>query len=144
MGAPTTRAESPDQAAETRIVVVDTHHDRRQLMRYVLDLGSSKQAAVTFADGPETAVAAVERLEAHAALVEVQLPVADGLETVRQLRQAVPKLRIVVCSFFGDPATVAMALSLGADDYLKKPLRPVELYQSLKAPATPVTTKEPA
>ncbi|MCU4186260.1 response regulator [Acidiferrimicrobium sp. IK] len=137
-----TRREPAEGAAETRIVVVDTHHDRRQLMRYVLDLGSGQHASVSFADGPDSAVAAVERVDAHAALVEVQLPLEDGLETVRRLREAAPKLRIVVCSFRSDPPTVAMALSLGADDYLRKPLRPVELYQSLQAPAAAHAAKE--
>lgn len=121
--------------AGARIVVVDTHHDRRQLMSYVLALGSDKQAIVTYAEGPESAVAAVERVAADAALVEVQIPIADGLETVAALRNASPDLRIVVCSFHAEAATVASALALGADDYLKKPLRPVELYQSLRSPA---------
>ena len=135
MGAPSiapTRAQPTTGAAEARIVVVDTHHDRRQLMRYVLDLGSRHEASVSFADGPESAVATVERVGADAALVEIQMPVAEGLETVRRLREATPHLRIVVCSFRKDPTTVEAALAMGADEYLHKPLRPTELYQSLR------------
>jgi DNA-binding NarL/FixJ family response regulator len=122
-------------ATGARIVVVDTHHDRRQLMSYVLALGSDKQASVTYADSAETAVAAVERVGADAALIEIQLPVSDGLETVERLRSAYPDLRIVVCSFHSDAGTIASVLALGADEYLKKPLRPAELYRSLRAPA---------
>ncbi len=145
MGAPailSIGSEAPDQAAETRIVVVDTHHDRRQLMRYVLELGSRGRASVAFAEGPDSAVGAVERLDADAVLVEVQIPVAHGLETVRRLREAAPELRIVVCSFHTDAPTMATALSLGADAYLKKPLRPTELYHALRKPTAATTTKE--
>jgi DNA-binding NarL/FixJ family response regulator len=137
MGAPSiapTRVRPTAGAAEARIVVVDTHHDRRQLMRYVLDLGSTHEASVSFADGPESAVATVERVGADAALVEIQMPVGEGLETVRRLRETTPDLRIVVCSFHKDPTTVEAALAMGADDYLHKPLRPTELYQSLRQP----------
>ena len=78
-------------------------------------------SVVGYADGPVSAVEAVERLQANAVLLEIQLPVDQGLDTISALRDDFPALAIIVCSFHATSATKRAALDRGADAYLVKP-----------------------
>ena len=72
-----------------------------------------------------TAAEAMAALDAggyDVVVVEIQLPVAVGLDTIAALHSHSPGLRIVVCSFHRDEATKARAQAEGADAYLDKPV----------------------
>jgi DNA-binding NarL/FixJ family response regulator len=115
------------------VVVIDDRHDRRQLMSYVVEQAGDDVSVVGYADGPMSAAEAVDRLRANAVVVEIQLPVDQGLDTISALREGFPALRIVVCSFHQDATMKRTALARGADAYLVKPLSPRDLHQLLRA-----------
>ena len=122
----------PGPDFELRVVVIDGRHDRRQLMTYVLEQ-SGHVIVVGYADGPVTAVEAVHRLRPNAALVEIQLPVTQGLDTISTLRDDFPDLTIIVCSFHASSATKRAALDRGADAYLVKPFSLRDLRAALRS-----------
>ncbi len=72
--------------------------------------------------------------QANIAVVEIQMPVEQGLATVAGLRHRFPDLRIVVCSFHLSLATQEAARSHGADGYLPKPLDLRELVKLVDRP----------
>ena len=117
---------------DIRVVVIDDRHDRRQLMSFVVEQAGDDVSVVGYADGPVGAVDAVDRLGANAVVLEIQLPVAQGLDTISALRDDFPALRIVVCSFHQDSTTRRAALARGADSYLAKPFSPRDLHQLLR------------
>jgi DNA-binding response OmpR family regulator len=118
---------------DVRVVVIDDRRDRRDLMSYVVEQAGADVSVVGYADGPVSAVEAVDRLNANAAVVEIQLPISQGLDTISTLRDDFPALRILVCSFHHDPTTKRAALARGADAYLVKPLSPRELHRLLRS-----------
>jgi DNA-binding NarL/FixJ family response regulator len=120
---------------DVRVVVIDDRHDRRQLMSYVVEQAGDDVSVVGYADGPASAVEAVGRLNANAVVVEIQLPIPQGLETISALRDDFPELRLLVCSFHHDLATKQAALARGADAYLVKPLSPRDLHRLLRSAA---------
>jgi DNA-binding NarL/FixJ family response regulator len=122
-----------DLDVNVRVVVIDDRHDRRQLMSYVVEQAGADVSVVGYADGPVSAVEVVDRLKANAAVVEIQLPISQGLDTISTLRDDFRALRIIVCSFHRDPATKRAALARGADAYLVKPLSPRDLHQLLRS-----------
>ena len=111
---------SPGPDFEVRVVVVDGRHDRRELMSYVLGQADNV-VVVGYADGPVSAVEAVGRLQANAVVLELQLPVSQGLDTISALRDDYPALAIIASSFHVNTATTQAALDRGADAYLAKP-----------------------
>jgi DNA-binding NarL/FixJ family response regulator len=124
---------TPNFDFDVRVVVIDDRHDRRQLMSFVVEQAGDDVSVVGYADGPVSAVEAVDRLNANAAVVEIQLPISQGLDTISTLRDDFPALRILVCSFHHDPTTKRAALARGADAYLVKPLSPRELHRLLRS-----------
>jgi len=67
-----------------------------------------------------------------AAVVDLNLPDADGLESVAQLRRAAPALRILVLSLNAEVAYATRALQLGAAGYLNKDRAADELIAALE------------
>ena len=118
---------------DVRVVMIDDRYDRRQLMSYVVEQAGDDVSIVGHADGPVTAVEAVGRLNATAVVLEIQIPVSQGLDTVSALRDDFPNLQIIVCSFHHDATTKRAALARGADAYLVKPLSPRGLHQLLRS-----------
>lgn len=70
--------------------------------------------------------------DAHVVLLDLGLEDMDGLDALRQLRE-VTAIPVIVVTARGDERSTVRALSLGADDYLVKPVRLHELLARLIA-----------
>lgn len=126
-----------------RVVLIDTRPERRDLVRHLV--AGTGLAGTDIAEAA-TAAEAVELLDGEdrdLVVVEIQMPVSLGLETIAALRGHSSGVRIVVCSFHCDPATKALALAQGADAYFDKPVSSISLktalLELLSRPARPVT-----
>ena len=122
----------PGLDPRVRVVVIDGRHDRGQLMGQVVEQSGIDLTVVGYADSSVTAVEAVARLSPNAVVLEIQLPVTQGLETVSALRDAFPDLAIIVCSFHTGAATKQAALARGATAYLVKPFSLRDLRSALR------------
>lgn len=70
------------------------------------------------------ALAAVARHTPHLVVLDLMLPVLNGLEVCRRLRERPDGVPIVMLTARGDEADRILGLQLGADDYLSKPFSP--------------------
>jgi CheY-like chemotaxis protein len=114
------------------VVVVDTRAERRQLVRHLVESTGLTATDIGEAANTAEAVELIDRSHPDVAVVEIQMPVSQGLETIAALRSHSPELRIVVCSFHRDRATKERALAEGADAYLDKPVSSVSLKAVLR------------
>jgi CheY-like chemotaxis protein len=117
--------------------VIDDRPERRALVRQVL-IGSGLAPAdiVEVADGP-AALSVIDAAATGAVVLEIQLPVREGLAAVAALRGRSKRLRIVVCSFHADAATRQLAFEAGADAYLGKPVRAEDMRAALSDDRSP-------
>lgn len=88
--------------------------------------------AGTACNGRE-AVALVERLSPDAVVMDIEMPVLDGVEATKRLRAANPELPIVAVSGHDYEERVLEIRRAGADDYVRKARLPVELPRVLAA-----------
>ncbi|MEU1606222.1 response regulator transcription factor [Micromonospora matsumotoense] len=79
------------------------------------------------------ALAAVAAAPPQLIVLDVMLPVLDGLEVCRRLRQRPDGVPIVMLTARGDEADRILGLQLGADDYLSKPFSPRELVLRVRS-----------
>lgn len=106
----------------TRVLIVDDSAVMRSLLRSVLRREPGYEPAGTAADG-ESALGAIQTLRPDVVLLDVEMPVMDGLATLRKLRERGHKMPVVMCSSLtqrGARVTIE-ALASGASDYVAKP-----------------------
>ena len=124
-----TEAEQDD----VRVVAIDSRSERRQVIRRLLE-HCFEPAEIAEADSREAAIELVGRCRPDVVVLEVAMPLAEGLDTITALRLMSPPPRIVVCSVHHDAVTVQAALDRGADAYVSKPAGSAELRAAVVAP----------
>lgn len=64
-------------------------------------------------------------------LTDVMMPVMDGLEMARRIKELAPTIPLIVISAFSDQESRARATEAGADDFLAKPLYPESVCETI-------------
>ena len=122
--------ERPEVAVTTvRVVLVDDTPSLRMLTRLALD-GTGFEVVGEAGDGL-AGVNLVRQLQPDLVLLDLAMPVMDGLEALPLMRAAVPTLRVVIVSGFDRRAMESQVMDAGADGYLQKGLPPEALIQGL-------------
>lgn len=96
-------------------------------------LAKSGYNLITAKDGKE-AFEKLDTEEYDVVVTDLMMPYANGLEVVAKIRSDISKrhVAVIVCSSVGNEETITEAFRLGADDYLKKPIKAEELLQRVK------------
>lgn len=111
-----------------RIVIVDDEPLARQRMRDLLaELGEAQ--VVGEAGNGRDAIACVQQLAADVVLLDISMPVMDGLEAARHLAVLANPPAVVFCTAYEDHALAAFEAA--AVDYLLKPVRLQRLREAL-------------
>lgn len=109
----------------TRVLLCDDSAQIRELVRTVLEHGGNE--VVAEADNGLKAIEAAEREQPDVVLLDLSMPVMDGLEAMPEIRRVAPDARIVVLSGFDNRLLVAQALELGAVRFVVKGGDPSEI-----------------
>lgn len=102
-----------------RILVVDNFPTWRGLIRTLLELTPEWQLVGEASNGPE-AEARVRELQPDIVLLEIDLPVMDGIQLARRLHAEYPETRLVFLTTENSPEMAEFALSAGALGYVLK------------------------
>jgi two-component system chemotaxis response regulator CheB len=117
-----------------RILIVDDSAVMRSLLRSVIMADAGLEVAGAAGDG-ETALSVLQSLRPDLVLLDVEMPVMDGLATLRKLRAQGHKMPVIMCSSLtqrGAKVTIE-ALACGASDYVAKPSGQASREEAIKA-----------
>jgi DNA-binding NarL/FixJ family response regulator len=136
-------APSPEAGAPLRIVIADDQASVREGL--VLLLGGLPDIDVVgaAADG-EQALRLVAEQQPDAILLDLHMPVLDGIGATRRLTAEHPGVAVVVLTTYVDDSSVLDALRAGARSYLTKDADRTRLAQALHAAADGLTVLDPA
>jgi DNA-binding NarL/FixJ family response regulator len=124
-----------DNAAVTiRILVVDDHSVVRQGLKMFLGLDPDLEIVGEAADGAE-AVRMAHQLNPDVVLMDMLMPVMDGIEATRTIRQQLPDTEVIALTSVLEDAAVVGAIKAGAIGYLLKDTQSDELRRAIKAAA---------
>ena len=113
----------------SKILVVDDESSIRTLVRSYL---AAEEYAVVEAENGEEAVQLVQEQTPDLVVLDVSMPVLDGIEALRQIR-TFSDVYVVMLTARSEEVDKLIGLSVGADDYLTKPFSPRELVARIKA-----------
>jgi DNA-binding NarL/FixJ family response regulator len=112
-------ASPPDLTSTVRVLIVDDEPDLRLLMRTMLDLDHRIDIIGEAADGGE-ALERFAELRPDLVLLDLRMPVMNGLEVAQRILQDHPDQRILLFTAFLDPRLAADAAAIGISGVLGK------------------------
>ena len=105
------------------LVVEDDKEIREGIEIYLRNQGYEVYEAANGEEGLKV----VEREEIHLAIVDIMMPVMDGVTMLMKLRSKEYEFPVIMLSAKSEEVDKIMGLNMGADDYVTKPFTPLEL-----------------
>jgi DNA-binding NarL/FixJ family response regulator len=131
-----------DQPAPLRIVVADDQASVREGLVLLLGLLPDIEVVASAVDGRQ-AIDLVAQHQPDAILLDLHMPVIDGIETTRQLTELHPAVAIVVLTTYADDTSILAALGAGACSYLTKDADRVEIASALRSAVSGLSVLDP-
>jgi DNA-binding NarL/FixJ family response regulator len=120
--------------ARLRILLADDHTIVRQGLRKILEAQPEWTVVAEAADGRETVRLASE-LQPDVVILDIGMPLLNGIEATRQIVRRVPSTGVVILSMHADETYILQALQAGARAYLLKDSADTDLIRGVTAAA---------
>jgi DNA-binding NarL/FixJ family response regulator len=118
---------------KTRIIIADDQTLFVQSLKSVIEARSDAIEIVGLAYNGKEALELVRTLGPDIALLDIRMPIMDGVEATALIRQKYPETQVVILTTYDDEVYVHEALSKGAVGYLLKETQPSNLIMCLLA-----------
>jgi DNA-binding NarL/FixJ family response regulator len=128
---------------EIRLLIVDDHPVVRDGLRGMLESQPDFEVVGEAGDGSE-AVQQVENLKPDIVLMDLRMPVMDGVTALGEIKANNPQVQVLVLTTYDSDADILPAIEAGAAGYLLKDSSKEELYDGIRAAARGETVLAPA
>lgn len=115
-----------------RILLVDDHSFIRRALKISLGDESTLEI-VGEAENGQFAIAQVESLQPDVVLMDIQMPMMDGVEATKQICDRFPETKVLILTVDDTEEYVSQALKYGASGYILKNTSPEELSFAIQA-----------
>jgi DNA-binding NarL/FixJ family response regulator len=115
-----------------RVLVVDDHPVVRSGLRALLNTLPDVEV-IDEAENGQIAVDQAARYSPDIVIMDVQMPILDGVQATRQILAANPSIGVLMLTMFEDDASVFAAIQVGARGYLLKGATPSEVANAIRS-----------
>ncbi|MFT4417302.1 response regulator [Fredinandcohnia humi] len=115
-----------------RVLIADDHHVVRRGLLFFLKTQKDIEIVAEATNGQE-AVQLAESLTPDVILMDLVMPIMDGIEATRQIKEKLPKINILILTSFSDQDHVIPAIRAGATGYQLKDIEPDQLVEAIRA-----------
>jgi DNA-binding NarL/FixJ family response regulator len=133
---------APGADTPVRVVVVDDHLLLREGIAMLLE-HDTRIAVVGRGNNGQDAIDLAEQLAPDVVLVDIRMPVVDGIQAIREIKARHPEIRVVILTMFVYDGYVVEGMMAGADGYLMKGASPAALVSGVLAVAAGEQVIEP-
>lgn len=117
-----------------RVLLVDDHTVVRRGLRLAFDLEHDLEVVGEAANGQE-ALAKVAELQPDVVVMDLLMPVMNGVDATRAIRRDFPEVEVVALTSVLEDRLVIDVVEAGASGYMLKETRPDELFEAVRAAA---------
>jgi DNA-binding NarL/FixJ family response regulator len=114
-----------------KILIADDHHVVRRGLVFFLKTQKDIEVIGEAKNGQE-AVEMTKRLNPDLVLMDLDMPIMDGIEATIQIKEDLPDMKIMILTSFSDQDHVIPAIEAGASGYQLKDIEPDELVRTIK------------
>lgn len=115
-----------------KVLIVDDQALIREGLSLMLDLYGEIEIAGEASNGKE-AIEFVEREEVDVILMDIRMPVMDGVEATKVIKEKHPNIKIIILTTFNEDEYIFKGLKNGADSYILKDVSSKELVNIIKS-----------
>lgn len=114
------------------LMIVDDEPLERKGLEYLISKNYKDRIKIvkSLANG-QAAVEAFESEKVHFILMDIQMPIKDGIEAAREIKEKDSEVQIIVLTAFDEFEYAKKAIHIGVNDYLLKPISNNELYEAI-------------
>ena len=113
-----------------KLLLVDDLAFMRDAIKHIVESDSMKVTAEA-KNGLE-AVKLYEEFKPDIVLMDITMPVMDGLESLKNIRKIDPGAKVIMCSAMGQQKYIIKAIQLGARDFIVKPFKSERILSAIK------------
>jgi FixJ family two-component response regulator len=117
-----------------RILIIDDEVHVRRMMRLTLEMAGYEVGEA--ADGPQGLAAFGDGAAWDVVLLDQKMPGLDGLEVLRRMKEHAPTARVIMVTAFASIELAVEAMKLGATDFMRKPMTPEIVRNTVAAALT--------
>ena len=129
--------------SKTRIVLADDHPLLRQALRDILEKQPDFEVIAEASNGEEAVKLATEMLP-DIVIMDISMPVLNGLEATKQIKATNPSIAVLVLTVHSDSEHILSILRAGAGGYLTKSVYGDEVIHAVRALVSGETVLSPA
>ncbi|MDR1933165.1 MAG: response regulator [Spirochaetales bacterium] len=115
---------------KNRILIVDDLPFMRAAIRGVLEEAGMEVAGE--AENGKDGIFLYMQTQPDIVLLDIVMPVMDGVSALRKLIRQDPLARIIMCSALGEQELIVRAIQLGARDFIVKPFQPQRIVSAIE------------
>lgn len=116
-----------------RVLIVDDLSFMRNAIREIVEAAGFQVSAE--ASNGEEGVMEYETTHPDVVLMDITMPVLDGIESLKRIIRADSKARVIMCSALGQQEYIIRAIQFGAKDFIVKPFRPERIVSAVRKAA---------
>ena len=116
-----------------RILIVDDLSFMRNAIREIIESQGFEVAGE--AENGEVGVSRYQETRPDVVLMDITMPVVDGIESLRRIIAYDEGAKVVMCSALGQQEYIIKAIQFGAKDFIVKPFRPERIVSAVKKAA---------
>ncbi|WP_160725060.1 response regulator transcription factor [Bacillus sp. USDA818B3_A] len=123
-----------------KVLIADDEPNIREGIRYSIDWNYIGMEVAAEAEDGEEALELALKYEVDILLADLNMPIMNGLTLIKNIRDSLPKCKVVVISGYDEFSYAQEALRLQVEDYILKPIKPDSLTEVLKKVASNLQT----
>jgi DNA-binding NarL/FixJ family response regulator len=121
------------ESAPYRVLIADDQYLFSENLKLMLETLTDDFKVVGIAANGEEAVSLAQKTQPDLVLMDVRMPVMDGVQAVKILHPKIPQAKIVMLTTFSDDVYLESALQYGAQGYILKTIKSQDFITSLRA-----------